>query len=98
MPKNVEFFEDSENIRSQTMEIDPETCKNVKRNRKIAKFSACGGPNRTKEQENVILDLKSIFFYILQKQIKKHCPGYASEIKNAACYQKENIIIIHSHQ
>ena len=25
---NVDFFEDSENIRSQTMEIDPETCKN----------------------------------------------------------------------
>ena len=71
MPKNVEFFEDLENIRSQTMEIDPETCKNVKRNRKIAKVSACGGPNRTKEQENFIINLNYIFFIHSPKTNKK---------------------------
>ena len=31
IPKNVDFFEDLENFRSQIMEIAPETCKNVKK-------------------------------------------------------------------
>ncbi len=51
--KNVNFFEHLEKFRSQTTEITPETCKKVKRNRKIAKFSACGGPNKAKEHQNI---------------------------------------------
>ena len=51
--KNVKFLRTWKIFRSQTIEITPETYKKVKRNRKIAKFSACGGPNKAKEHKNI---------------------------------------------
>ena len=50
---------------SKIKEIAPETCKNMKRNQKIAIFLACGGPKRIKEWENIdfkIVLKKSTFF------------------------------------
>ena len=52
-PEECKIFEHLENFRSQTTEITSETCKKVKRKRKIAKFSACGGPNKAKEHQNI---------------------------------------------
>ena len=70
--KNVKFLRTWKIFRSQTIEITLETYKKVKRNRKIAKFSACGGPNKAKEHKNIQSKFNPNFFYILQKQIKKH--------------------------
>ena len=68
--KNVEFFKPG-NFSVKNQGNCSRNMQNMKRNQKIAKFSACGGPKRIKERENIDFKLVLKKIHILRK-VKKH--------------------------